>query len=211
MRIAAVEPMNRPRRPDDVLSHEILGRLQQAWLVISTLLLSWLLMQAVHELGHVVAAWLAGGRVTQIVLHPLAISRTDVDPNPHPLLVVWAGPVAGVVAPVLAWGLFAAAKLPTSFLRFFAGFCLIANGAYIGLGSFQRIGDCGVMLRYGSPISLLWLFGIVTAVTGLWLLDGTREYFALRAARMSNFFRKSVVTTIGLAALVAIELLLSPK
>ena len=41
--------------------------------------------------------------------------------------------------------------MPGSFvLRFFAGFCLIANGLYIGLGSFAAIGDCGEMLRHGS-------------------------------------------------------------
>jgi hypothetical protein len=190
---------------------ETLVRVPQAWLIISTLLLSWLLTQAVHELGHVVAAWLTGGQVVQIVLHPLTISRTDVDPNPHPLIVVWSGPVVGVVMPLLAWAIAAAAKLPTSFLRFFAGFCLIANGAYIGLGSFQRIGDCQVMLRNGSPAWLLWLFGIVTIPLGLWLLDSTREYFGLGAAEMLSLRRKSVITTIGLAALVVIEFLLSHK
>jgi len=67
------------------LHREMLGRVQQHWLIISTLLVSWLLMQAVHELGHIVAGWLTGGQITQVVLPPLTISRTDVDPNPNPL------------------------------------------------------------------------------------------------------------------------------
>jgi len=31
-------------------------------------------MQSVHEAGHVLAAWLAGGRVERLVLHPVTIS-----------------------------------------------------------------------------------------------------------------------------------------
>jgi hypothetical protein len=51
------------------------------------LFVSWLLMQAVHESGHVLGARLGGGTVAQVVLHPLTISRTDLAANPHPLLV----------------------------------------------------------------------------------------------------------------------------
>ena len=51
------------------------------------LVASWFLMQAVHELGHVLAAWLTGGAVQRVVLSPLEISRTDVMPNPRPLVV----------------------------------------------------------------------------------------------------------------------------
>ena len=35
-------------------------------------------------------------------------------------------------------------------LRFFAAFCLIANGAYIGVGSFTRVGDAQAMLTLGA-------------------------------------------------------------
>jgi len=58
---------------------------------------------------------------------------------------------------------------------------------------------------------MLWLFGLVTVLAGLWLLDGTREYFGLGTAGMPNLLHKSVVTTIGLAVLVAVELLLGSK
>src|SRR5262245_57164104 len=104
-------------------------RLHQVVLIGSTVLGSWLGMQAVHESGHVLGAWWTGGRVAQVVLQPLTISRTDLADNPCPLVVVWAGPVVGVVVPLLLWGLAAAAGLPGAFvLRFFAGFCLLANG-----------------------------------------------------------------------------------
>ena len=53
--------------------------------------------------------------------------------------------------------------------RFFAGFCLIANGAYISVGSFDRVGDCGEMLRTGTPLWVMLLFGAVTIVWGMFL------------------------------------------
>src|SRR5688572_14659004 len=149
-------------------------------LIVSTLLGSWLGMQAVHELGHVFGAWLTGGKVQKVVLHPLTISRTDLAENPQPLVVVWAGPLLGVLLPILIWLAAAAAKMPGSFvLRFFSGFCLIANGLYIALGSLGRIGDCGEMLRHGSQLWQLWLFGLVTVPAGLWLWHGQGAEFGL--------------------------------
>jgi hypothetical protein len=67
-------------------------------------------------------------------------------------------------------------------LQFFAGFCLIANGAYIGIGSLGKIGDAGEMLRHGSPIWLLWLFGAVCSSFGLFLWNGLGPHFGLGAA-----------------------------
>ncbi|MFZ5833635.1 MAG: hypothetical protein ACOY3P_26400, partial [Planctomycetota bacterium] len=130
--------------------HNVAGRIYQIALIASTLLACWLGMQVVHELGHVLGAWATGGAVERVVLHPLTISRTDLAYNPHPLAVVWMGPLVGVVLPLIAWATAAGARMPLVFLlRFFAGFCLVANGAYIGGGSFDRIGDCGEMLRHG--------------------------------------------------------------
>jgi len=142
-------------------------------LVGSTILGSWLGMQAVHELGHVLGAWATGAQVTQVVLSPTTISRTDIANNTRPLIVVWAGPIIGVGLPLVFWSLARLARLPGAFvLRFFAGFCLIANGLYIGFGSFGRIGDCGDMLRHGSAPWQLWLFGAITAPLGLALWHG---------------------------------------
>jgi hypothetical protein len=149
-------------------------------LIASTLLGSWLGMQAVHELGHVSSAWLTGGRVQRVVLHPFTISRTDLAENPSPLVVVWAGPILGALLPILLWLTAATIKMPGSFaLRFFAGFCLIANGLYISLGSFGHIGDCGEMLRHGSAFWQLWLFGLFTVPAGIWLWHGQGEEFGV--------------------------------
>jgi Peptidase M50B-like len=158
-------------------------RLHQAVLIVSTVLGSWLGMQAVHELGHVLGAWLTGGRVDKVVLHPLTISRTDLAHNPRPLVVVWAGPIVGVLLPLVAWGVAAGLRLRGAYvLRFFAGFCLLGNGLYIGVGSFDAIGDCGEMLRHGSQLWQLWLFGAVTAPVGLWMWHRQGPHFGLGAA-----------------------------
>jgi len=140
-------------------------------------------MQAVHEAGHVLGANLSGGAVKQVVLHPLTISRTDLAANPSPLLTVWAGPAVGVLLPVALWTVVAALRMPGAFvLRFFAGFCLIANGAYIGVGSFDGIGDCGEMLRHGSDPWQLWLFGAFCVPAGLLLWNDQGHHFGLGTA-----------------------------
>jgi hypothetical protein len=155
-------------------------RLHQAVLIASVLAGSWLGMQAVHESGHVLGAALTGGRVARVVLHPLTISRTDLEHNPSPLLVVWAGPVFGCLLPLVLWLLVAGLRLPGAYVfRFFAGLCLIANGAYIAGGSFAGIGDCGQMLRHGSSLWQLWLFGVVTVPAGFWLWHGQGHHFGL--------------------------------
>lgn len=104
------------------------------------------------------------------VWHPLTISRTEVQGSAQPLTVIWAGPVVGCGLPLLAWWIAAAAKWFAAFLlRFFAGFCLLANGVYLAAGSFDGVGDCGDLLRHGAPIWTLWLFGLITIPPGLYL------------------------------------------
>jgi hypothetical protein len=166
-----------------------MARVYQVILIASTLLGSWLGMQAVHELGHVLGAWLTGAEVVRVVLSPATISRTDVANNSRPLVVVWAGPMVGVILPLLLWRCAKAVRLSGAFvLRFFAGFCLVANGLYIGLGSFGQVGDCGEMLRHGSDIWQLWLFGAVTVPVGILLWHRQGEAFGFGAAegRVSN-------------------------
>jgi len=159
-------------------------RVHQVVLIVSAVLGSWLGMQAVHESGHVIAAWLSGGRVNRVVLYPLTISRTELADNPHPLLVVWAGPLGGCLLPLLVWILVTLFRWPWAYLpRFFAGFCLIANGAYIAAGAFDRVGDAGVMLRHGSPFWSLLLFGVATIPVGLRLWHRQGLYFGLGQAR----------------------------
>jgi hypothetical protein len=152
-------------------------------LIVSTLLASWLGMQAVHESGHAGAAWLTGGEVKRVVLHPATTSRTDLASNPHPLVVAWAGPLWGVLSPVAMWTVAMATRRRGAYLlRFFAGFCLVANGLYLGAGSFSHAGDCGDLLNHGAKIWQLWLFGLITVPAGLWLWHGQGRNFGLGRA-----------------------------
>jgi hypothetical protein len=149
-------------------------------LIAVTLVACWLGMQAVHETGHVLGAWTTGARVERVVLHPLTISRTDVSENRYPLVVAWMGPVFGVALPVAIWLVATLVGMPGAFvLRFFAGFCLIANGGYLAFGALQRIGDCGTLLSHGAPLWSLILFGAVTMPLGLALWNGTGPGFGL--------------------------------
>lgn len=148
-----------------------------ALFVLATLWAAWLAMQAIHEAGHVLAAVLTGGRVSNVVLHPLAISRTDLAENPHPVIVCWAGPVFGVIGPLLLWVLARAFRFRAEFvLRFLAGFCLVANGLYIGLGWLLKANDAADLIALGEPHWRLWLFGAMTVPTGfaLWNRQGRR-------------------------------------
>lgn len=151
-------------------------RLATGLLWISLVAASWLGMMAIHEAGHVLAATATGGTVVKVVLHPLTISRTDVSPNPQPLVVAWAGPVFGALAPLAVW-LVALRWAYSYLLRFFAGFCLIANGAYLAVGVFDRVGDAGDIQRGGSPMWTLWVFGAVCVPVGFWLWHGQGRFF----------------------------------
>ncbi len=150
-----------------------------------SLALSWLLMQAVHEGGHVLHAWLSGGSVVRVVLDPREVSHTELGSNPHPLFVAWGGLLWGAALP-------ASLLLPTSrsspqirqLLRFFAGFCLVANGAYLVAGTMTRAGDPADLMRLGTPPTLLFVAGCLVAAAGLlvWHRLGPMMGFAIHAA-----------------------------
>ena len=187
-------------------------RFHQLIFVASLLALSWFAMMAVHEFGHVVGALTTGGTVERVVLHPLTISRTDVSPNPNPSLVVWLGPILGCIIPAAAWWFiprrFAIAR---NIAMFFAGFCLLANGAYIAIGAFDRVGDCGVMLQHGSPLWTLLLFGILTIPAGfyLWHRLGSVKQFLADPSLVDPIVAYTLFG--ALIVMLALEFTISPR
>jgi hypothetical protein len=179
-------------------------RLTQVTLIASTLGLGWLGMQAVHELGHVACAWAGGEVVTRVVLHPLTLSRTDCSHDRHPLLVIWGGPVLGTLLPLGVMGVAKLARPGSAYLfRFFAGFCLIANGAYLGVGSIDGVGDAGDLLRHGAPRWSLIAFGMLTVPLGLALWNGLGPDFGLGRSK-SEVDRKAALGTLGLLLIVVL-------
>lgn len=180
------------------------GRLARFLLIGSMVGLSWLGMQIVHELGHVLDAVLTGGRVDRVILHPLSFSRTDVSFNRHPLAVAWAGAIAGVMMPVAVWALVAAGRRPgRHVLRFFAGFCLLANGGYLSFGTFDHVGDAGDLLKLGAAAWQLWLFGGLTMPAGLMLWHRLGSHFGL--GHKANSVRPKAAW-FGMALLLAVVL-----
>lgn len=186
--------------------HEFVWR---TTLVVSTLALSWLLMQAVHEFGHVLHAWASSGTVIRVVLHPLAISRTDVSPNPHPQFVAWGGAVWGCLSPlgllvVVRWG--NRIKTLLWLATFFAGFCLIANGGYLSVGLLGGIGDAGDLLAHGAPAWSLIVFGTVTIPAGLWLWHGLGPRLGLTSTDSPISRRSVIAVLVSLVSLVWLEI-----
>jgi hypothetical protein len=187
-------------------------RQHQVVLIVATLVFSWLAMQAVHELGHVAAAVASGGRVATVMLHPATISHTQLVSNPHPLFVAWMGPIIGVVLPFAALLIARILRLRGWYIvQFFAGFCFIANGAYLAFGSLNGIGDAGDILRQGSPMWLLWLFGVTTIPIGIlmWNRLGPHFGFGVSAGQVDRAVAFTMLFL--LVVVVALEILLSPN
>ena len=183
-------------------------RFHQTLFIVSLLALSWLLMMTVHELGHVIGAIVTGGEIQRVVLHPLAISRTDVSPNPHPSTVVWLGPILGSVLPSLAMFLCPRRLTMTcGVATFFAGFCLIANGAYIGIGAIDHVGDCREMIRTGSPMWLLMTFGALSIGCGGWCWHrlGSLNTFLANPAIVSRKWAYAIFAS--LVSVIVLEVL----
>lgn len=125
-----------------------------------------------HELGHVLHAWLSGGRVARVAIPLWGFSHTELAANPHPHFVAWGGALWGVLLPTLLaaitraiGGLRRTLRGPTDML---AGFCWVANGAYLGIGAIDGIGDAGDLLRSGSPRPLLMALGLSGVSVGMW-------------------------------------------
>ncbi|QDU88347.1 hypothetical protein Pla175_17220 [Pirellulimonas nuda] len=127
----------------------------------------WLAMMFVHELGHVVAGWLTGGRIAHVELRPGRLSHTLVLPNPWPTAVVWSGIIVGWLTPQIALAL-----RPICWMRiglvaeFWAGFCLLAGGVYLAVGGGTPLTDTEQLVALGWPLPMLIAIGAAVAVIG---------------------------------------------
>ena len=187
-------------------------RLEQTILIVTFWCFCWLAMQAVHELGHVMAALITGATITKVALHPFIISRTDLGHNPHPGMVVWAGPLVGCLLPALAYYAAKYLRSPGLYLyRFFAGFCLISNGAYIGFASAEGGADSAIMIMHGAPRWLLIIFGLTAIAYGLSLWHRQGPHFGLGEAKGKVDRKAVIVSAILFLAIFVIELIVNSK
>jgi len=138
----------------------------------------WLAMMAVHEAGHVLHAWVSGATVSAVRVPLVGFSITELSTNPRPQFVAWGGPVWGCLLPTAVWAIFRRLRWPGwGAMQFFAGFCLVANGTYLGAGWLTRAGDAADLTRHGTPIAVLVAFGLIVVGAGLylWHLLGARR------------------------------------
>ncbi|MFC1596653.1 hypothetical protein ACFL5Q_01770 [Planctomycetota bacterium] len=186
-----------------------MSRLSRLFLIGSTIAFSWLGMMVVHEAGHVVHLGLSGGTVEKVVLHPLAISRTDPGENPHPLFVAWGGVIWGCLIPLATLGLICRLARPYTYLaRFFAGFCLTANGAYLLGDALVRGGDARELIRHGTPPWVLMVCGLAALGAGLTLWNGLGPRFGVGRGAERVDPRVALAVTLALACLVVLEIAL---
>jgi len=184
------------------------NRFFQALLIAATTVASWLLMMAFHECGHVLNGWLSGATLLHVDLPPWGFSRTDFSENPHPLFTAWGGVVTGCLLPLTIF-LCVRAALPryTYLARWFAGFCLIANGAYLigGILHEGRADDGGVILQNGGAPWQLAFVSIPAVALGLYLWNGLGPNFGLGAGNGNVDHRAAVTMTVLLLVIVSME------
>ena len=181
-------------------------RLWQGLLVLSMVSFSWLAMQAAHEAGHILHLLATGGSIEHLTLHPLRLSHTLPATNPAPLVTVIGGPLWGVLLPLLGWGVLLRLAPSRSYLAaFFAGFCLVANGAYLAGDALLQGADGREFVLQGVPPWLLVVVGVLLAAAGLGVWNGLGSRFGVGVGAQS-VVAADALTMAGLTAtLVLLE------
>lgn len=93
-------------------------------------------------------------------------------------------------------------------VRCWCGFCLIANGAYIGAGVLLPVGDARTMLQSGSPAWLLLLFGVLTVPAGVWCWHNQGRFFGIGPQARHVNRRHALGVAVLLIAVVVAEFVL---
>lgn len=109
-------------------------------------------MTFTHELGHMIGGACCGGVLQSADLRPWRLPYSIFEPDPFPLVTLWAGLLIGVLAPVAV-----AMIVRRDGMWFIANFCVLANGAYIAVAWFSgdRFLDTPRLLEHGvSPFTI---------------------------------------------------------
>ncbi|MCU0721289.1 MAG: hypothetical protein MUC83_16380 [Pirellula sp.] len=109
-------------------------------------------MTTIHEMGHIIGGTCCGGLLISADLLPWHLPYSIFEPDPYPLVTLWAGLMIGVLAPAAV-----AMIVQREWMWFIANFCILANGTYIAIAwlSGDRYLDTPRLLEHGaSPISI---------------------------------------------------------
>ncbi|MBL8814362.1 MAG: hypothetical protein JNM43_29610 [Planctomycetaceae bacterium] len=137
--------------------------------------LAWSIMVMTHEAGHLVGGWCGGAVVKDYDLRPWRLPYSMFEPDPHPLLTLWAGPLLGVTVPIVL-----ALMIQKRIVAMVASFCLVANGLYLAVGLLtdDRWIDSQRLLEHGSSTWLILIFSQACLVPGYpWLRSSWVGYF----------------------------------
>ena len=132
---------------------------------VGLLLVGWCVMGFAHEGGHVVGGWLGGGTLRDFWPGPWPPPHSRFQPDPRPLLTLWAGPVLGCAVPLALAGL-----IRRRWAWFVADFCLLANGCYLAVSwlTGDRLLDAPRLLAEGAAPASIAAFAAVTGGVGYW-------------------------------------------
>ena len=109
-------------------------------------------MTLTHEMGHIIGGFCCGGSLKSADLLPWHLPYSIFEPDPYPLVTLWAGPMSGALVPTAN-----ALLMRREWIWFIASFCVLANGSYLATAWFSgdRYHDTPNLLEHGaSPISI---------------------------------------------------------
>ena len=126
---------------------------------VGCLIVSWCVMTFTHESGHIIGGWCSGAELREFDLIPWHLPYSIFEPNPHPLVTLWSGPIFGVLMPLVL-----GFALRRNWMWFIATFCVLANGVYIALSWFSgdRFLDTTKLLEHGAEPLLIAQYCLLT-------------------------------------------------
>jgi hypothetical protein len=127
------------------------------------LIMSWCVMTFTHESGHIIGGWVCGGTLKRADLVPWHLPYSIFDPDPHPLVTLWCGPLLGVLCPLII-----ALALRRNWSWFIAYFCVLANGVYLALAwvTGDQFLDAPQLLAHGAHPGCIAIYCLVTVGFG---------------------------------------------
>jgi hypothetical protein len=124
---------------------------------------SWSVMIVTHESGHILGGWLSGATLQAYDLRPWRLPYSLHNPDPHPLITLWSGPLFGVLAPIATALLFRRSEIWV-----IAYFCCIANGVYLAASWITSAPflDTPMLLKNGASAFSIILYCLLTIPIG---------------------------------------------
>ncbi len=116
-------------------------------------------MTFTHEMGHIIGGTCCGGSLKSADLLPWHLPYSIFEPDPFPLVTLWAGLIIGALAPVAA-----AMIVQREWMWFIANFCVLANGAYTATAWFtgDHYLDTPKLLEHGASPFAIAVYCLIT-------------------------------------------------